>query len=138
MNGGERSGSAEVVERWPRFIALALLNVAAGVAAGLIVLVLSRPSQDELQRAALDEVGLPVQLESAPIIGPALDTYTERLEARIVAESRLSATASLSTGVVVAVGGAALNQVVARRRSRLRRRGTRTGPGRQGSSSRAP
>lgn len=127
------------VDRWPRIVVLALVNIAAGLAAGLIVLALSRPSQDELQRAALDEAGLPVQLESAPVIGPALDTYTQRIEARIVAESRLSAIAALATGTVVAVGCAVLNQAVTvRRRPPRRRRGTRTAPGRRESSNPGP
>ena len=85
-------------------VAVTVVNIAAGLAAGWVVLVLSRPSQDELQRAALDEIGLPVELERAPVLGPALDTYTERVAARVVAESRPSAAAALGAGVVVAAG----------------------------------
>lgn len=138
MIGHDVAGSP-LVDRWPRIVVLALVNIAAGLVAGSIVLALSRPSQDELQRAALEEVGLPVQLENAPVIGPALDTYTQRIEARIVAESRLSAIAALATGAVVAVGCGVLSQAVTvRRRPPHRRRGTRTAPGRRGSSSPGP
>ena len=52
--------------RWHRMIAVTAVNIAAGLAAGWVVFVLSRPSQDELQRAALDEIGLPVELALAP------------------------------------------------------------------------
>lgn len=91
-------------DRWRRVVAFTVVNIAAGLAAGWVVLVLTRPSQDELQRAALDEIGLPVELERAPVLGPALDTYTERVAARVVAESRPSAAAALGAGVVVAAG----------------------------------
>ena len=101
--------------RWHRMIAVTAVNIAAGLAAGWVVFVLSRPSQDELQRAALDEIGLPVELEAAPVLGPALDTYTERVAARVVAESRPSAAAALGAGVVVAGGCSVATAAVAGR-----------------------
>ncbi len=98
--GGEPLGP----DRWRRVVAVTVINIAAGLAAGWVVLVLTRPSQDELQREALDEIGLPVELEGAPVLGPVLDTYTERVAGRVVAESRPSAAAALGAGVVVAAG----------------------------------
>ena len=107
-------------DRWKRVIALTVVNLAAGLAAGLIVLSLTRPSQDQLQRAALDEIGLPMELERAPFLGPALDTYTERIAARVVAESKPSAAAALGAGVAVAiVSSLATSAVAARDRIRV-------------------
>ena len=109
--GGEPLGP----DRWRRVVAVTVINIAAGLAAGWVVLVLTRPSQDELQRAALDEMGLPVELEGAPVFGPVLDTYTERVAGRVVAESRPSAAAALGAGVVVAAG-CSVSMVAAGRR----------------------
>lgn len=83
----------------------AAVGIILGITAGWILLTLSRPSDDELQRAVLDEVGLPADLEAAPVIGPALDTYTDRVEARVLDETRPSATLALAVGVVVGVAG---------------------------------
>ena len=114
--GGQQLGP----DRWKRVIALTVVNLAAGLAAGLIVLSLTRPSQDQLQRAALDEVGLPMELERAPFLGPAPDTYTERIAARVVAESKPSAAAALGAGVAVAiVSSLATSAVAARDRIRV-------------------
>lgn len=114
--GGQQLGS----NRWWRVLAFTVVNIAAGIAAGLIVLSLTRPSQDQLQRAALDEVGLPMELERAPFLGPALDTYTERIAARVVAESKPSAAAALGAGVAVAiVSSLATSAVAARDRIRV-------------------
>ena len=98
------AGTPLVPNRWRGVVAVTVVNIAAGLAAGWVVLVLTRPSEDELQRAALDEMGLPVELEGAPVFGPVLDTYTERVAGRVVAESRPSAAAALGAGVVVAAG----------------------------------
>lgn len=89
--------------RWSSVAVAAMVGVAIGLAAGWIALGLTRPSDDELQRATLDEIGLPAELEGTPFIGPALDTYTDRIEARITAESRSSAALALAIGVIVAV-----------------------------------
>lgn len=89
--------------RWSSVAIAALIGVAVGLATGWIVLGLTRPSDDELQRAALDEIGLPAALEDAPVIGHALDTYTDRIEARITAESRSSAGLALAVAVIIAV-----------------------------------
>lgn len=83
--------------------AAAVIGVVVGLATGWIALGLTRPSNDEFQRAALDEIGLPADLEGAPLIGPALDTYSNRIEERIVAESRASAGLALAVGVIIAV-----------------------------------
>ena len=74
-----------------------------GLSATLITLTLTRPSDDELQRAALDELGLPVEMESAPIIGPVLDDVTEQITRRMINESRTTATTAALVGVIVAV-----------------------------------
>ena len=118
MNG--EAGTPLGPNRRRGVVAVTVVNIAAGLAAGWVVLVLSRPSQDELQRAALDEIGLPVELERAPVLGPALDTYTERVSARVVAESRPSAAAALGAGVLAAAGCSVATAEVAGR-ERLRR-----------------
>lgn len=83
----------------------AMVGIVLGVAAGWAPLAITGPSDDELQRAVLDEVGLAADLESAPVIGPTLDAYTERIEARILDETRPSATLALAVGVIVGVTG---------------------------------
>lgn len=81
------------------------MGTAVGIAAGWAVLALTRPSDDDLQRAVLDEVGLPADLEAAHVIGPALDTYTDRIERRVLEETRPSATLALGVGVISGVSG---------------------------------
>lgn len=81
----------------------AAVGIVLGIAVGWILLTLTRPSDDELQRAVLEEVGLPADLEAAPVIGPALDTYTDRVESRVLDETRPSATLALVVGVIVGV-----------------------------------
>lgn len=101
--------------RWAVLAAVSMVSIAAGIAAGWAVLTLTRPTDDELQRAVLDEVGLPADLETAPIIGPALDTYTDRIEGRILAESKPSATLALAVGVMVGVTGTVAAHAAAER-----------------------
>ncbi len=103
--------------RWSSLAIAALIGVAVGLATGWIVLGLTRPSDDELQRAALEEIGLPADLEDAPLISSVLDTYTDRIEERIVAESRSSAGLALAVGVIVAVTTTAAAHVSAARTS---------------------
>ena len=83
----------------------AAVGIAVGIASGWAVLALTRPSDDHLQRAVLDEIGLPVDLETASVIGPALDTYTDRIESRVLEETRPSATLALGVGVISGVTG---------------------------------
>ena len=89
--------------RWLRVVVAALVGVAAGLATGWIALGMTRPGDDELQRAALDEIGLPADLEDAPVIGPELDAYTNQVEERILAEYRFSIGLALTVGVIIAV-----------------------------------
>jgi len=97
---------AQPVPRWAGWLAVtAAVGIAVGLAAGWTVLALTRPSDDDLQRAVLDEIGLPAELEAAPVVGPALDTYTHRIERRVLDETRPSATLALSVGVIVGVTG---------------------------------
>ena len=73
----------------------------------------------ELQRAALDELGLPVGMESSPIIGPVLDDITEQITRRMINESRASATVAALLGIVVAVGvGSGMDLLESHRRAR--------------------
>lgn len=107
---------ARLVRRWVGGLAVtAAVGVAVGIAAGWAVLALTRPSDDDLQRAVLEEVGLPADLEAAPVIGPALDTYTDRIEDRIVEETRPSATLALGVGVISGVAGTVAAHAVAER-----------------------
>lgn len=85
------------------FAGIAVAGVVAGLAGGWLVLGLARPSSDHLQRAALDEVGLPAELESAPMIGPLLDAYSERVQTRVIDETRPSLELAVVGGVVLAV-----------------------------------
>lgn len=87
-----------------RRAAFTLVAVVVGLAATWLTLTLTRPRDDELQRAALDELGLPVGMESSPIIGPVLDDITEQITRRMINESRASATAASLVGIIVAVG----------------------------------
>lgn len=107
---------AQPVRRWVGGLAVtAAVGIAVGLAAGWAVLALTRPSDDDLQRAVLEEVGLPADLEAAPVIGPALDTYTDRIEDRILDETRPSATLALGVGVISGVTGTVAAHAAAER-----------------------
>lgn len=84
-------------------IGVGLAAVVLGAASGFIALSLTRPSDDELQRAILDEFGFDEDLESAPIIGPLLDDLTMKSQERAVEETRTSAIAAIVVGLVVGV-----------------------------------
>ncbi|WP_436792810.1 hypothetical protein [Actinospongicola halichondriae] len=102
-----------------RRAAFTLVAVVVGLAATWLTLTLTRPSDDELQRAALDELGLPVGMESSPIIGPVLDDITEQITRRMINESRASATVAALLGIVVAVGvGSGMDLLESHRRAR--------------------
>lgn len=97
---------ARPIRRWAGGLAgTVAVGIAVGIAAGWAVLAFTRPSDDDLQRAVLDEVGIPADLEAAPVIGPALDTYTDRIEGRVLEEARPSATLALGVGVISGVTG---------------------------------
>lgn len=51
-------------------LGLLAVSLAVGVAVGLIVATMTRPSEKDLQRAALDEIGLSEDLVDSPLIGP--------------------------------------------------------------------
>jgi hypothetical protein len=68
----------------------------------------------------LDELGLPEELESAPVIGPALDEYTARVSRRVVQESRGSATLAFVVSVTVAAAVSTIPHVAWRSRATTR------------------
>lgn len=98
---------------WRR-VARTLLVVAAGLVAGAIVFLVTRPSDDELQRAALDEFGLPPALADSPV-APVLDRIAERIADRALAETRTSALAALGTVAAVTAAGVIVVERVDRR-----------------------
>ena len=87
--------------------ATCVIALLVGLGIGFIVswgvFAATRPDDGDLQRAALDEVGLAPELESAPIIGPIIDEVTDRVAARVIDETRTSVVWSAAAGVVVAV-----------------------------------
>lgn len=108
--------------------AIAALGIAAGLLAGWLVLEVVRPDRDRLQRAALEEVGLPPELESAVVVGPFLDAYSDKIERRILDESRPGASVAVVAAAAAAVAtSTALHAADARRCDR--RRPTRSRPG---------
>lgn len=106
--------------RWPRTALLPLVGIAVGALCGWATLSLTRPSDGELQRAALDELGMPEELESAPVIGPALDEYTARVSRRVIQESRGSATLAFVVSVTAATAVSTIPHVAWRRRATMR------------------
>lgn len=106
--------------RWPRTALLPLVGIAVGALCGWATLSLRRPSDGELQRAALDELGMPEELESAPVIGPALDEYTARVSRRVIQESRGSATLAFVVSVTAATAVSTIPHVAWRRRATMR------------------
>lgn len=80
-----------------------LLGVTSGIISAWLVFELTRPSTDDLQRRALDELGLAPGLESAPFVEPVLDEVTERVSRRVIDESASTVVASAAVGVIVAV-----------------------------------
>jgi hypothetical protein len=103
---------------WPRTALLPLLGIAIGALCGWATFSFTRPSVGELQRSVLDELGVPEELESAPIIGPVLDEYTTRVSRRVVQESRGSATLAFVVSVTVAAVVSTVPHVAWRRRPR--------------------
>lgn len=106
--------------RWSRLALITLLGIAVGALAGWATLSVTRPSDNELQRAVLDEIGLPAQLEASPLLGPAIDHYTTRITQRAIKESRGSATLTIVvtvavTAVVTATAGTLLEGTANRR-----------------------
>lgn len=98
-----------------RAIVVVVASVLAGLMAGWLVITLHGPSEDELQRAVMDEIGLPPELESSPLLGSALDRYTERMKARVIAESRPSAVAAIAAGTAITACVLSLGKVIAGR-----------------------
>jgi len=91
---------------------LGLISAAAGITVGAITL----PTSDELQRTAVEEIGLDPGLLDNPLIAPFVDELTERVEDRLVAEARRSMVLAVTTSTLVAVGGLAAVALVSRRR----------------------
>lgn len=91
---------------------LGMISAAAGITVGAITL----PPSDELQRAAVEEIGLDPGLLDNPLIAPFVDELTERVEDRLVAEARRSMVLAVTTSTLVAVGGLAAVALVSRRR----------------------
>ena len=92
------------------------VGVAVGMTVAWAVFQLSRPSTDDLQRQALDELGLGPAVESAPFLEPLLDDITERVSRRVVHETTTSMVSSAAAGVVVSVAaGTALLLILDRR-----------------------
>ena len=122
IGGGTRARPDD--RRVGPLVAAAGAGIVIGIAAGWTLLVLTRPSDNELQRAVLHEVGLPAELESAPVIGRTLDTYTDRIEARVLDEVRPSATLALAVGVIAGAAGTALACGAAQRSRAPQRHGS--------------
>lgn len=91
---------------------LGLISAAAGITVGAITL----PTSDELQRTAVEEIGLDPGLLDNPLIAPIVDELTARVEDRLVAEARRSMVLAVTTSTLVAVGGLAAVALVSRRR----------------------
>jgi len=91
---------------------LGLISAAAGITVGAITL----PTSDELQRTAVEEIGLDPGLLDNPLIAPIVDELTARVEDRLVGEARRSMVLAVTTSTLVAVGGLAAVALVSRRR----------------------
>jgi hypothetical protein len=63
---------------------------------------------------------MPEELESAPVIGPALDEYTARVSRRVIQESRGSATLAFVVSVTAATAVSTIPHVAWRRRATMR------------------
>lgn len=120
----EPSGARPTIgdHRWTWTPLLPLLGIAVGAVCGWVTFSLTRPTEGELQRAVLHEVGLPQEIESAPVIGPVLDAYTDRVSRRVVQESRGSTTLALAVSVTAAAAVSTIPHVAWRRRTATRQR----------------
>lgn len=119
MTSDRQSGSGPPCGEPRSYLAVPMLLVAiaVGVLCGWATFSLTRPSDGELQRAVLDEFGLPEELEAAPVIGPMLDQYTTHVSRRVVQESRRSATLAYVVSVTVALAVSTGSRVAWRRRT---------------------
>lgn len=100
---------------------LGLISAAAGITVGAITL----PSSDELQRMAVEEIGLDPGLLDHRLIAPIVDELSARVEDRLVAEARRSMVLAVTTSTLVAVGGLATVALGSRRRRAATRDDTR-------------
>lgn len=99
-----------------RMILTTLAGLVIGLAVAFFVISATRPSNDELQAAALDEMGLSSDLASSRLIGPILDQMTDKIGDRMVAETRSSVIAGVLAGVVAAAGVAGAASWISRPR----------------------
>lgn len=86
------------------------LSASAAVGAALIAVDAARPGHDDLQRAALDELGLPTSLLDAPGAQTIADEFSDRIVDRTVDEAMpslaLGAAAGIATGAAAALASA--------------------------------
>jgi hypothetical protein len=105
--GPADTSPAAAGRRWSRFALISLFGIAVGALAGWVTLSATRPSENDLQRAVIDEIGLPAELEASPLLAPVIDHYTTRITDRAVRESRGSATLAIALSVVVSAAATA-------------------------------
>lgn len=89
--------------------AAAFISAVVAVSAALITISVTRPSDRELQRAAVDELGLPGFLLDLPGAQVLVDEITDSVSHRVIEESR----PSIATGLTVGGLTGAVSAVIA-------------------------
>jgi hypothetical protein len=100
-----------------RTLALALVVGLLALAVGALVVRLTFPSSDELQRKALQELGFDPAVLNSPIVKAIVDEISGRVEDRVVHEARVSGVEGSVAGAVVVLVGFGLIAADARRRN---------------------
>jgi hypothetical protein len=93
-------------------VAATSFSALVAVASAVIAIGLARPSEHELQRAALEETGLPRGLLDLPAVQPLADNLTSRVAHRIIDESQPSLALGAAVGTLAGAASALASTVV--------------------------
>jgi hypothetical protein len=93
-------------------VAATSFSALVAVASAVITIGLARPSEHELQRAALEETGLPPGLLDLPAVQPLADDLTSRVANRIIDESQPSLALGAAVGTLAGATSALAATVV--------------------------
>lgn len=91
--------------------AAAFISAVVAVSAALITISVTRPSDRELQRAAVDELGLPGFLLDVPGAQALADDITDRVTNRVIDESRPSIVTGLTVGGLTGAASAVISAI---------------------------
>lgn len=139
MTKSDPTGVSSSASRRAGIVTIGAVAFASSVIAVLVAtltIAMTRPSDHELQRAAAEELGLPMALFEVPGVQTLTDDVTDRVAGRVVDESKPSLSLGLAVGMLSGgLAAATATAVLAHRRpwqpvQRTEREGAHSGDGR--------